>query len=263
MNAEKIIFGGPSCTNLPKVHDGNLHVLPPCKQGDVYLAAIENPKVIGIIDGYFEGVPSVWHKEILWAMDQGIHVIGASSMGALRAAELDTYGMKGLGQVYEWYATNTINDDDEVALVHAPDALNYTPISLAMVNVRATCKKAQHEKILSDKLAEEIQKTAKAIFYKHRTWQEVLDQMPKSDFVPEERIQFESWLQHNEVDQKSLDALQLYTYLSQNEFSDPYESNFEFEYTEFWHQTTSRWIERTARQEPDDERNGDGYRLFS
>ena len=60
----------------------------PSAQGDVYRVAQERPSAIGIVDGYFEGVLSVWHKEILWAMAEGIHVFGSASMGALRAAEL-------------------------------------------------------------------------------------------------------------------------------------------------------------------------------
>ena len=59
--------------------------------------ALERPVAIGLIDGYFERVPSVSHKEILWAMSQGIVVIGAASMGALRAAELAPFGMLGVG----------------------------------------------------------------------------------------------------------------------------------------------------------------------
>ena len=54
------------------------------------------PGAIGVIDGYFDGVPSVWHKEILWALSQGIRVFGGASMGALRAAELDGFGMTGV-----------------------------------------------------------------------------------------------------------------------------------------------------------------------
>ena len=47
--------------------------MPPVAQGDIYRAVRRRPRAIGIIDGYFEGVPAVWHKEILWAMAQGIH----------------------------------------------------------------------------------------------------------------------------------------------------------------------------------------------
>src|SRR4051794_19615739 len=52
---------------------------PPGAQGDVYRAVRQGARLIGIIDGYFEDVPSVWHKEILWAMDQGVHVFGGAS----------------------------------------------------------------------------------------------------------------------------------------------------------------------------------------
>src|SRR4051794_26348046 len=69
---------------------------PPVGQGDVTRAVADRPDVIAIVDGYFERVPAVWHKEILWAMAEGIHVFGSSSMGALRAAELADFGMVGV-----------------------------------------------------------------------------------------------------------------------------------------------------------------------
>src|SRR5690349_19772488 len=98
MNA--IIFAGPSLPpKLRPAADRSLEWRPPVRQGDLYRAALARPGIIGIIDGYFEVVPTVWHKEILWAMAEGIHVYGAASLGALRAAELDTFGMKGIGGV--------------------------------------------------------------------------------------------------------------------------------------------------------------------
>ena len=36
--------------------------LPPAALGDVYRASLARPMAIGIIDGYFERVPAVWHK---------------------------------------------------------------------------------------------------------------------------------------------------------------------------------------------------------
>ncbi|HEY0580591.1 MAG TPA: TfuA-like protein, partial [Chloroflexota bacterium] len=74
--------------------------LPPVSQGDVYRAARAGARAIGIIDGYFERMPAVWHKEILWAMAEGVHVFGSSSMGALRAAELAPFGMTGVGDIF-------------------------------------------------------------------------------------------------------------------------------------------------------------------
>ena len=83
-----IIFAGPSLAGAELSAYPKLDIRPPVRQGDVWRASRDKPRAIGIIDGYFEGVPSVWHKEILWALGQGIPVLGASSMGALRAAEM-------------------------------------------------------------------------------------------------------------------------------------------------------------------------------
>lgn len=63
--------------------------------GDITRAASERPAVIGVIDGVFEVVPTVWHKEILWVMARGVPVYGAASIGAQRAAELAPFGMRG------------------------------------------------------------------------------------------------------------------------------------------------------------------------
>src|SRR5262249_34690040 len=71
------VFTGPT---LP-VEEGRTILddavyLPPASQGDVYRAARERPWGIAIVDGYFGRVPAVWHKEILWALAQGVHVFG-------------------------------------------------------------------------------------------------------------------------------------------------------------------------------------------
>lgn len=97
VQVKTIVFSGPSISRDAVEAVQGVEWQAPVSQGDVYRAAQTAPDVIAIIDGYFEGVPSVWHKEILWAMSRGIHVFGASSMGALRAAELHSFGMRGCG----------------------------------------------------------------------------------------------------------------------------------------------------------------------
>ncbi|MEZ8691477.1 hypothetical protein AB6D15_03950 [Vibrio splendidus] len=63
-----IIFSGPtlSTTNIQSIINADCR--PPAKQGDIYLATYDQPNVIVLIDGYFESVPAVWHKEILYAL---------------------------------------------------------------------------------------------------------------------------------------------------------------------------------------------------
>ncbi len=82
-----IVFVGPTLRPEEIEEAGDFIALPPVAQGDVYRAALRRPRAIGIIDGFFSGAASVWHKEILWAMSEGVPVFGAASMGALRAAE--------------------------------------------------------------------------------------------------------------------------------------------------------------------------------
>ncbi|HVQ13831.1 MAG TPA: TfuA-like protein, partial [Vicinamibacterales bacterium] len=98
-----VVFLGPS---LPV--DEARRILParylrPAQCGDVLRARRLSPKVIAIVDGVFASTPSVWHKEILLAIDDGIAVVGASSMGALRAAELAPFGMIGIGRIFDAY----------------------------------------------------------------------------------------------------------------------------------------------------------------
>ena len=95
MTSRLVVFLGPTLS-----HDDARDVLdaeyrPPAAHGDVLRAALRRPRAIGLVDGVFERVPAVWHKEILFALSEGVHVYGAASMGALRAAELDAFGMRG------------------------------------------------------------------------------------------------------------------------------------------------------------------------
>ena len=104
---------------------------------------------IVLIDGLFHGVPAVWQREIVAAMDDGIEVLGASSMGALRAAELAHYGMVGHGTIFGWYRDGVIDGDDEVALLHGDAADGFLPLSEPLVNLRATLARAVDAEVVS------------------------------------------------------------------------------------------------------------------
>ena len=99
MNA--FVFCGPTIASADVGLYLDATLLAPASQGDLYRAAQHRPAMIGIIDGCFHHVPSVWHKEILWALSEGIPVYGGASMGALRAAELAPFGMRGVGKIFE------------------------------------------------------------------------------------------------------------------------------------------------------------------
>jgi hypothetical protein len=128
-----VVFTGPT---LPKAEaEARLGgtILPPARQGDIWRAVrTHRPVAIGLIDGVFFHQPAIWHREILWALAEGVHVFGAASMGALRAAELAPFGMRGVGKVFEAFRdgfwpgfSEPFEDDDEVAVIHAPAELGH------------------------------------------------------------------------------------------------------------------------------------------
>src|ERR1700693_3898698 len=202
-----IIFAGPSLpSRLRPTAEPRIEWRTPVRQGELYRAALERPWAIGVIDGYFEVVPTVWHKEILWAMAQGIHVFGAASIGALRAAELDVFGMRGIGRIYEAYRDGVLEDDDEVAVLHGPEELGYPPLTEAMVNIRATLEAAVQRGVLAPDLAERLTGIAKALFYKERTYEVILQIAADSGFPAGSLHNFAACLPAARIDQKHLDA---------------------------------------------------------
>ncbi|MER8072988.1 TfuA domain-containing protein [Streptomyces sp. NPDC094034] len=122
------------------------------------------------MDGYFEHVPAVWHKEILFAMSEGVKVLGAASMGALRAAELHTYGMVGIGGVFARYRDGVLDGDDEVAVAHEDEASGFRAVSDPMVNIRAALECAAASGQISQATAARIAVIGKSMFYPERTW---------------------------------------------------------------------------------------------
>lgn len=253
-----IVFAGPSIAGLSLPDTGDFDVRAPVQQGDIYLATLEKPQAIGVIDGYFEGVPAVWHKEILWALTQGIPVLGAASMGALRAAELEPFGMVGIGAVFEAYRDAILEDDDDVALLHGPREVGYPSLSLAMVNVRATLEAARRVGIVTPGQARHLAHTAKAEFYKTRTWDSILRAIPDNVLAASETQSLKRWIDGNFVDQKRRDAQALLDALTHGVFAPP-KPGWHFEETDLWHNATQIWRSRT-RFEP--ETQEDGYRLF-
>ena len=138
MIADFVVFVGPSLAAEAAAELFPVSYRSPAAQGDILKAVRDGARAIGLIDGYFEGVPAVWHKEILFALSSGVHVFGAASMGALRAAELAPFGMCGVGQIFAWYRDGVIDADDEVALIHGPAETSFVSLSEPLVNVRAT-----------------------------------------------------------------------------------------------------------------------------
>jgi hypothetical protein len=202
-----IIFAGPSLPPAARPSDRALEWRPPVRQGEVYAAAVTGPAIIGIVDGYFEVTPSVWHKEILWAMSRGIHVYGAASIGALRAAELHNFGMVGVGRIFAMFRDGVLADDDEVAVLHGPEELGYPALTDAMVNIRATLEAARAAAIIDAMLDARLTAIAKSLFYKERSWAAVVRRGAAGGLPAASLAALTAWLGGHTIDQKRADAL--------------------------------------------------------
>jgi hypothetical protein len=232
-----IIFTGPSLSATDAAQILDATYLPPVAQGDLYRAAQQHkPISIGIIDGYFEKVPAVWHKEILWAMSQGIHVFGSASMGALRAAELAPFGMEGVGRIFEDYNNGVLEDDDEVAVAHASTDDDFMPLSIPMVDIRYSLEKALNNEIISRDAHDSLLQIAKLLFYPLRFYPTILKQGIEAGISKGEIDQLQSWLVANRVSQKRLDAVQMLQTMK-TRFSQPFgpkRVNYDFQETTIW-----------------------------
>lgn len=204
---EIYVFLGPTLAQSIARTELDATYLPPAREGDVARLWRHRPRAIGIVDGYFRHVPAVWHKEIMWIMARGVHVFGAAGLGALRAAELDAFGMRGVGWVYRAFRDGTLDRDDEVAVRHAGAEDGYRAHSEAMVNVRATLQVAGHRGIISAATRQELAVAGSALFYSERTWPQLLATAEAAGSDAAEIDALRRWLPGGRIDQQAEDAL--------------------------------------------------------
>ena len=199
-----IVFLGPSLSHDEAAEILPATYLPPARRGDIPMAVDEGARLIGLIDGVFFQDCSVGHREIVDAIARGVRVVGASSMGALRAAELDTLGMEGVGKVYRLYRDGTLIADDEVALVFDPET--GTALSEPLINIRCTIRKAEEKEIIDRNTAECLVAIAQSIYFPERTWDRVLE-LAMENVDPATLHRFSEFIRDNPVDQKRDDAI--------------------------------------------------------
>jgi hypothetical protein len=182
-----VVFLGPSLPVPAARRVFPADFRPPAAVGDVYRAALADPDVIVLIDGYFAAVPSVWHKELLYALARGIPVVGASSMGALRAAEMAPYGMIGVGEIYQRFVSGEYQHDDEVAVIHGPAEVGHRCMSHALVNIRHGLAMAVRHGVITEPVRCALLGFAERLYYPDRHWSAVLD-FARQQGVPETSV---------------------------------------------------------------------------
>ena len=234
-----IVFVGPSLAGASPAPTPGVTLAGPAAAGDLYRAAREGARTIGLADGVFEDRPTVWHKEILWALERGVRVIGAASLGALRAAECAPFGMEGVGRVFELVRDGTIEDDSDLAVVHAPAELDWQPLTEARVNVRASLDAAEAAGVLSRRDARALTARAAAMPFRTLSWRALLDTLDGG-----RRARLAAWLPDGRVDLKQADALALIDAVAAGDgTAPPSRTAFRLADTRYWRSAVD-WFER-------------------
>lgn len=202
----KVLFVGPTLPDAARCAPG-LDIRPPAIQGDLYRAVRDGAVVIGLVDGGFEYTAPVWHKEILYALSEGVAVLGAASMGALRAAECRAFGMVGIGTIAQAYADGTLVDDADVAQLHAPAELGWASLTEPLVNIVATLQQPHLPAGFTPDLCDRIEAAARQLHFKERTWAAIADRIDFPDAGLRTRL--EKDLKASACNRKREDALLL------------------------------------------------------
>jgi TfuA protein len=206
MRLKAVIFTGNSISHEDAKKILRVNYQPPVRRFQLERFIQKGYKVIGIIDGIFFDRAAVGHREIISALNAGVKVVGGASMGALRASELDTHGMIGVGKIYEWYRDGVIESDDEVAVSTNPDT--FEPISVPLVNIRETLKAALASGVICEKEHNDLLKLAINTYYPDRSYLGLTKEGSKIGLISEEkRKTILDFCINREVDVKREDAI--------------------------------------------------------
>lgn len=205
-----VVFLGPSLARSEASRILDAELRPPVKRGDLP-ALEEDIDVIAIIDGVFMGEAAVGHREIVDKLRSGVKVYGSSSMGALRAAELQDFGMIGIGRIFDRYSKGEIEGDDEVALIFNPETLE--PLSEPLVNMRLNLEEAAKRGLLEGREAAQVVSCLKAIYFPKRS-RETLRSCMERNLTPQKNNDIGGFFEHGYVDHKREDAIALLTTIS-------------------------------------------------
>ncbi|MER5951001.1 TfuA-like protein [Streptomyces sp. NPDC001904] len=205
------VFVGPSCPEplvLKNYPEFSVH--GPVKHGDLFSPEISSGDVVVVVDGLYHHRLALRHKEILDALSRSTTVIGASSIGALRAAELHPFGMIGVGRVYDWYRGGVFDGDDAVSVAHGETG-PLAGINIPLVNLHSAILAALGAGVLRRDEGQRLKARWEQEYYPLRTSERVLllaDEVGASAFADwyRERVRHAP----DAFDQKQADALEAF-----------------------------------------------------
>ena len=183
----RFVFAGQSLPARDRASYPSITFLPPARDGDLAKLRSRGPVCIGLLDGAM-GDETLQCREILFAIACGIPVYGAAGLGAIRAVELESHGMVGLGKVYRGYRSRRFRDEADILS---------RPGTIAMVDLDATLDAlvALGRIVAADQA--EILDAARRVYFGDRTWSALRKVLPPDTVA---------MLRSAKVDRQRLDA---------------------------------------------------------
>jgi TfuA protein len=208
--ASPVIFLGPSLSH-EKAREifADADFRPPAKKGDLLkLAANPDVKMVGLVDGVFlQDYPPTPIEVYQLARREGVLLAGAASLGALRAVELEKFGMVGIGRIFELYKKGKVNADDEVAVTFADG--DFRVQSEAMIDIRYNLYLAKKLGVISEATKRALASVAKGIYFPHRNYQDIIDETKRAYTELGDIENFRTYISQNRKSLKEMDAIKL------------------------------------------------------
>ncbi|MFE2147092.1 TfuA-like protein, partial [Streptomyces sp. NPDC059456] len=169
----RFAFVGPTLAPAERPA-GSFTYLPPVRHGDLFALDLRPGDQVLVIDGVYQHFAPIRHKEILATLALGVRVAGTASLGALRAAELAGFGMRGLGHVYTAARCGELVADADVGVLHAADGDGGRRLTVATVAVRHAVAELTAAGRLSAAEAARIRQVADSLHFTERSEQALL-----------------------------------------------------------------------------------------
>jgi TfuA protein len=207
-----VIFVGPSLDIEKARRILEADYRPPAKKGDLIrlnMSMDDKETVVGLIDGYFLlDYPPTPIEVYQLIVRPNTVVIGSSSIGALRAVELEKFGMIGIGKIFQLFKHGKLDADDEVAVTFSQDL--YHLQSEAMVDMRYNRYLSQKRGFVDNETKYAITKVAKNIYFPFRTYQNIIEETIRRYPQLENKARcFEAYILRKRKSLKERDAMKL------------------------------------------------------
>jgi TfuA protein len=206
-----IIFLGPSLSHRKAKKIFQADFRGPAKKGDLLRlsSVVDDTTIVGLVDALFlQDYPPSPIEVYQLMLNKNIILFGAASLGALRAVELEKFGMIGIGKIFELYKKGMLTADDEVAVTFVEG--EHQLQSEAMIDIRFNLFLAYRRGIINEMTKKTIAKVAKSIYFPYRNYTNILDETEKQyPAISDDLKSFGNYINKNRQSLKERDTIKL------------------------------------------------------